>query len=1010
MKLRFERLPYQWEATAAVCGVFAGQPKQPPAPLADKGKDGLEEVRFGNAAIKLSEPTLLENLRAVQRKHRLPESPALWRGKGQAAVPNLDVEMETGTGKTYVYTQTIHELHKRYGWSKFIVMVPSIAIREGVKASMAATADHFAAAYGVRARVEVYDSKRLSTITDFVADAQPRILIINTQAFAATGKDARRIRVALDACGSRVPLGLLAAARPILILDEPQRMEGPKTEAALKEFNPLFILRASATHKTQHDLVYRLDAVDAYKQKLVKKISVVGMSLRNLRGVSGYLYLAGVEARDVGGPAARLGMERRTASGAVARKMVRVGYGDDLFERSGRMPQYREGFVVKAVEATEGGGRIAFQNGVALEAGDVVGDETEAALHEVQLRETIRAHLRTEQSNFAKGIKTLSLVFIDHVVSYRDYAREDTKGADARLFERLYEEEVCDLLGDTFLPTAYRAYLAAIPATATHAGYFSIDKKSGHAIDTTEKAGEKDVDACDLILRDKESLLSLANDPRAQVRFIFSHSALREGWDNPNVFTMCLLRPSGSVINRRQEIGRGLRLCVAQDGARWAGGDPHDVNRLTVVTSESCKGFVEGLQKEFGETLRRALITETTFRGLEVRAGAGPFGLDAGQAKGIFHWLNNCGYLTADGELNDTYRADRRENIPQGGFPRALEAVRDQIMATLDRMAQGERVKIENGRDTGERQAPNPANRDSAAFRELWRRLHRKVTYRLEIDAERLIAACRAALTHDVLRACVPRLAVTVAQAEQDNGAPIAFRDGATRTHDLTPTLGRGVAYDLVGELASPARTGLTRRTVIAILRWLHPAAFGLYAANPERFITEVSRLINREKVRQVVETIAYGPARDAYDLDIFSTNGPVVLQSERTDERKLTKCLYPFIATDSNTERTFAKALDGAEEVAVFVKLPKAFAIPTPMGNYNPDWAIAFKKDAVRHLYFVAETKGSMRPEGLREDERQRIDCAKRCFKQLEADGVRYDVVNNLESLRDLLQMANNW
>ncbi len=1017
MRYVFEWLPYQWAATTAACGVFEGQPRRSaarflaPGPAAAPGELPLPTVAFGNAPLELSEATLLENLRREQRAHGLPLSERLWAGPGRACAVNLDVEMETGTGKTYVYAQTAYELHRRYGWSKFIVMVPSVAIREGVKAALEATADHFCATYGHRAEVDVYDSKRVTTVSDFSADGKLRFLIMNTQAFAAR-KDTLKIKQQLDALQSQVPLKVLAAARPILILDEPQKMEGKQTESSLKAFCPLFILRYSATHRTRHDLVYRLDAVDAFNQKLVKRISVVGLRERGAMGSGAYLHLAGVEARPEGGPVARLELELRTAGGGVRRTFRTVRRGDDLYALSGGMAQYQAGYDVREVAATDEGGRVRFGNGLTLEAGDLVGHTAREAVRETLFRETIRAHLRTERRNFPKGVKTLSLFFLDHVAAYRDYARPDAKGVDAHLFERVYREEVAATLEDLYLPADYRAYLEAIDAEATHEGYFSIDKKSGRAVETSEAAGAKDVDAYDLILRDKASLLALPRPDdseerrrRANVRFLFSHSALREGWDNPNVFTLCLLRKTDDTIGRRQEVGRGLRLCVTQSGKRWQGADPHDLNRLTVITSEECKGFVAALQKEIADGLssRPPAVGESTFRGMEVRTGAGLFRLDAEQSKGLYWWLRNAAYVDDEGAFTKEWHADRTaSDLPP--LPRTLEPAREPVLEALDRLAAGRKVTIDNGRGLS-RIAPNRANLGRKEFRELWRRLHRKCAYRIAIDTERLIEACVAALNSTETGPRVPAPVVTVEEATLRGNVSAealrggtAFAQGAHRTEVIAARFGDAVAYDLVGELAAPERTGLTRRTVAAILRQMEPSVKELYPRNPEPFINEVAAIINREKVRQVVEHIAYEPLRETYGLDLFTEGGPVMLQSEQTEECRLAKHLYPFVATDSKVEQRFACDLDRADEVAVFVKLPAAFAIP---------------EGAVQHLYFVAETKGSDLPEDLREREHQKIECAKAYFRtlrtQLPQNAIHYDVVTGADRLfANLLRLSN--
>jgi len=591
VRLRFKVQRFQTEAVDAAADCFAGQPC-----LADPGGSGEQR----NAEIVLSPAQLLANIRAVQARGGLPLSSALARSPAAATAhtPNLDIEMETGTGKTYVYIKTIMELNKRYGWSKFIVVVPSVAIREGAVKSFEITAEHFQQAYGSAPRPFSYSSSRLPAVQRFAADSGVQVMIINIQAFNAPGSDSRRIYEALDDFQSRRPIDVISATRPIVIIDEPQKISTDKSLRALSRLRPLMLLRYSATHRTEHDKVYRLDALTAYRQRLVKQISVRGITVRGLAGTAAYLYLDAIETRTGAPPRARVEVEVRTASG-VRRQLRRLGLGASLHQVSGGIEAYRD-LVITQIDAARG--EIELSSGDTITTGQVSADVTEGARRRIQIREVIRAHLEKERYRFPLGIKVLSLLFIDEVAKYRDYGRDDARGEYAAIFVEEYAEQVSVLLSQ--LPAAeagYRRYLAAIPAEATHRGYFSIDKKTGRAIDgavrrTGDERGQSaDADAYDLILRDKERLLSL----NEQARFIFSHSALREGWDNPNVFVLGMLKRSDSSVSRRQEIGRGLRLAVDQGGQRTD--DPltvHEVNELTVVTDESYTAFVAGLQRE----------------------------------------------------------------------------------------------------------------------------------------------------------------------------------------------------------------------------------------------------------------------------------------------------------------------------------------------------------------------------------------------------------------------------
>jgi type III restriction enzyme len=600
VKLRFKIQRYQTEAVDAAADCFAGQPRFQPRPRGEAGGEA------GNAEIALSPAQLLANIQAVQRERGLPVSAALAQSPAASTpdTPNLDIEMETGTGKTYVYIKTIMELNKRYGWSRFIVVVPSIAIREGVRKSFEVTAEHFRQAYGRPPRAFSYSSSRLHELGRFAGDPGPQVMIINIQAFNAAGQDGRRIYEVLDDLQSRRPIDVISACRPAVIIDEPQRIGAARSLVALARLSPLMVLRYSATHRVEHNTVYRLDALDAYNQRLVKKIAVRGITVQGLAGSSAYLYLDAIVTAAGAGPRARAELEVRTGSG-IKRQFRLLGAGASLYEASGGLAAY-QGLHITGIDAARD--VIELSSGDVVATGQVTTDVTEAARRRIQIREVIRAHLDKERQLFPLGIKVLSLFFIDEVARYRDYSRADTRGEYARVFAAEYPGQAAALLsqleGDE-TAAEYRGYLAAIPVESTHRGYFSVDRKTGRDIDgAVKRSGEEqgqsaDADAYHLILRDKERLLSLSEP----VRFIFSHSALREGWDNPNVFVMGMLKKSDSTVSRRQEIGRGLRLSVNADGDR--ADDPltvHEVNELTVVTDESYTAFVHGLQRELGET------------------------------------------------------------------------------------------------------------------------------------------------------------------------------------------------------------------------------------------------------------------------------------------------------------------------------------------------------------------------------------------------------------------------
>jgi type III restriction enzyme len=753
MKLQFKVQQYQTEAVDAVVDVFAGQPFADGVKYRiDPGKETastlLDDAGLRNTAISISAPQLLGNVHAVQKERGLPLAKTLLISP--AAPINLDIEMETGTGKTYVYIKTIMELYKRYGWSKYIVVVPSIAIREGVKKSFDITADHFQQLYGTKPRTFVYNSSRLHELERFSSDAGVQVMIINTQAFNATGKDARRIYEVLDDFQSRKPIDVIAANRPILIIDEPQKIEGDGKKAskslnALGMFNALFALRYSATHKIDRTKVHRLDALDAYNQKLVKKIAVRGIAVKGLAGSTAYLYIDGLEVgKGADFPKARVELEVQTATG-IKRQVKRLSQGMNLHDLSNGIEAYK-GLFIRDIDANQD--IIELSNGDVMTAGQITHDVTDDAKRRIQIREVIRAHLDKERELYAQGIKVLSLFFIDEVAKYRDYSRDDTLGEYARVFEEEYEALVADHLGQLDLDEGserYRAHLESISVSKTHQGYFSIDKKSGHSIDgsvkkTGDTAGQSDdVAAYDLILKNKERLLSF-EEP---VRFIWSHSALREGWDSPNVFVMGMLKKSDNTTTRRQEIGRGLRLSVDQHGERMDNHvTVHDINELTVVTDESYTEFVTALQKEIAASLsaRPRKATPQFFAGkvVENPTTAEKVAITDDQAKQLQFWLTTNGFIDYEQHVTDKwlYRAD----IEIPSMPAGLDVYHYQVAELIDSLHLDIPAPTDGRKP---KKIPlNEANFHKREFQELWGRINLKAVYQVEFDSTELIGKC----------------------------------------------------------------------------------------------------------------------------------------------------------------------------------------------------------------------------------------------------------------------------
>ncbi len=1028
MKLKFKTQAYQTAAVQAVVDCFKGQVPQhggiryrldpgtrKAAPANPQGALALEaapeaateqEAAFRNADISLSELALLDNIHAVQRAQNLPLSGALVKTK--VAKVNLDIEMETGTGKTYCYIKTIFELNKLYGWSKFIVVVPSIAIREGAAKSLDITAEHFLETYQKKARFFIYNSKQLHHLESFSSDAGINVMVINVQAFNATGKDNRRIYEELDDFQSRRPIDVISANRPILILDEPQKMEGGKTLDSLVNFKPLAVLRYSATHKTTHNKIHRLDALDAYNQKLVKKIAVRGIAVKGLAGTAGYLYLQSIEISSQKPPEARVEFEQKLKGGNIKRVVRKLGKGDNLFDLSNELDQYRDGFVVSDINANTD--TLSFTNGVELTVGDATGDVTEAALRRIQIREAIKAHFDKEQALFQQGVKVLTLFFIDEVAKYRDYAQADEKGEYARIFEEEYTQYLNEILD--LDETAYVKYLKGIAADKTHSGYFSIDKKTKRDVDPSiTKTGENkglsdDVDAYDLILKDKERLLSLAEP----VRFIFSHSALREGWDNPNVFVICALKHSDSTISRRQEVGRGLRLSVNQHGDRMD--HPaivHDVNVLTVVASESYKDFVAALQKDISDSLsaRPKMANEEYFIGKILKTATGDVSITPQLAKQIYRYLVKNDYTDDEDRIAAAYHEARKAET-LADLPPELAPHAEQVFRLIDSVFSASQLP-DIGDDRRPKKNPLNANFDKQEFKALWKRINRKAAYSVDFDADELVQ--KAVKELDAALRVIP-LQYTIQHGEQASAVTYdgikggsAFELKATETETNRNSIHSAVKYDLIGKLAEG--TQLTRRTVAEILKGINVAVFAQFKTNPESFIAEATRLINEQKATVIIEHLAYDPVEDKFDLDIFTAGQTKQDFSKAGD--KLQRHIYDYVLTDSNIERNFVKELDTSSEVVVYAKLPRGFLIPTPVGDYNPDWAISFKEGTVKHIYFVAETKGSMSSMNLREIEKTKIKCARKFFDEMNhrfaPENVKYDVVDSFGKLMEVVK-----
>lgn len=1047
MKFSFKIQQYQTDAVNAVVDVFKGQvrPAQDTSYFFDPGRlvpvktknaknsngynlfqQELDEqeakqdiiLGYANAPIKLDKVQLLENIKLIQGNNNITPSKELIEGQGKCS---LDIEMETGTGKTYVYIKTMFELNKQYGWNKFIIIVPSVAIREGVKKSLETMEEHFMSQYGKKARYFIYDSKNLTKIDDFAKSNEINVMIINNQAFAKSlneeknkegrggDKGALIIYSERDEFGSRKPIDVIAKTNPILIIDEPQKLAGNVTQKAMKRFNPLFSVNYSATHKQEHNEVYRLDAIDAYNHKLVKKIEVKGIEVVNLKGIDSYLYCDSFVKSKNKPPMVKLEFEQQLKSGTVKRVL-----GDNLYELSNGMLQY-EGYKISDIDASDTG-CVRFTNGEELHGGEVANNSQEMSdLRRVQIRETIKSHFEKEEQLFAQGIKTLSLFFIDEVAKYRQYDEDGTQklGEYGKIFEEEYQKIFRDRMQELY-QTPYGEYLRNMAAdvSAVHTGYFSIDKK-GHSVDSKCERGKdtsNDESAYDLIMRNKEALLSF-NNP---VRFIFSHSALREGWDNPNVFQICTLKQSNSNVNKRQEVGRGMRICVNQQGERMdesvCGANVHVVNKLTVIASESYAGFVDSLQDEIKKALyeRPEKVSIEYFFGRVVKVGDETYKIEGEQARQIVKYLDRHDYLDDDDRITEKYKQDAANGTLEPVQDK-LKDIEPAVHVLIKSLYDKDSLKdmITNGNQTTVENKLNNKNFEKQEFQELWKRINRKCAYTVKIDSNVLIDKAVAAIDAKLQ---VTQTLYTLSVGYQKNNMQAheleqktSFVSPSHTTNVLKNAHDSSLKYDLLHELTQ--RTSLTRRTVAAILSRINMMKYRKFRDNPEEFISKVARLINEQKAGLIIEGVTYNTTNEVFDKEIFTA------ECHRVALSKVFPALHAvtdYVVTDGtaeqSVERKFVENLDKADEVAVYAKLPRGFYIPTPVGKYSPDWAIAFKEGKIKYVYFIAETKGTNESTELKSMEQAKIKCAEKLFEKLSNGEVHYGQVKDYKSLMDIV------
>lgn len=1005
MKLHFEpNLDYQMQAIEAVCDLFRGQEvcrteftvtMRAPMPVGTDLFPGTqpEQMTLGMAEsdlgvgnrLTLLDDELHKNLADIQLRGGLPPSSALASG-------DFTVEMETGTGKTYVYLRSIFELNKRYGFSKFVIVVPSVAIKEGVYKTLQITEDHFKGLYaGVPFDYFLYDSSKLGQVRNFATSSNIQIMVVTVGAI--NKKDVNNLYKDSEKTGGEKPIDLIKATQPIIIVDEPQSVDGGlegRGKEALDAMNPLCTLRYFATHVNKHHMVYRLDAVDAYERKLVKQIEVASATVEDAHNKP-FVRLVSV-ANKRGTISARVELDVATTRGGVRRQELVVSDGDDLEQLSER-PIYAD-FRVGEINTAKGDEfmELRYPGGeVFLKPGQAHGDVDALAVQREMIRRTIREHLDKEKRLRPLGIKVLSLFFIDSVGRYRRYDADGNpvKGDYARIFEEEYRRAAK-------LP-AYQSLFAEIDldsaAEAVHNGYFSIDKKGGWT-DTAENNAsnrENAERAYNLIMKEKEKLLSIATP----LKFIFSHSALKEGWDNPNVFQICSLRDIQTERERRQTIGRGLRLCVNQHGERVRG---LDVNILTVVATESYEQFAENLQKEIeADTgIRFGIVEYHQFSSIAVATPDGQtISLGVEKSKGLWEYLKAAGYLDAKGKVQDSLK----EVLKEGSLvlPAEFDAHKGKIVEILRKVSGGldiknaderKRVQLRKGKD-------GKAIYLSDEFKALWDRIKHKTSYRVQFDNGKLIDDCISALQKapavSRVRLQWRKAGIAIGKA----GVQATEKAGAATVTLDEPDI---ALPDLLTDLQD--RTHLTRRTITNIL--VGSGRLDDFKRNPQQFIELAAEIINRCKQMALVDGIKYQKLGDqnVYAQELFEKEELTgYLKNMLMDTQK---SIYEHVVYDSMTERDFADALEKNEAIKLYAKLPGWFKVPTPLGSYNPDWAVLVEEDCAQRLYFVVETKSSLFAGDLRDKENAKIECGKAHFHALACDEnpARYVVAHSVDDL----------
>ena len=993
MKIHFEDgLPHQTAAITAVCDLFRGQEIAHSEftvtlPTDQYKLEGVvqSDLGIGNRIDNTADDYLLANLREIQLRNGIPQD-AVLRSR------DFDVEMETGTGKTYVYIRSIYELNRRYGFTKFVIVVPSVAIKEGVHATLRDTEDHFFQRFNVRAKFFVYDSARMNEVIDFARDATIKIMIVTVGSI--NKRDVNNLykpSETAEQAGGASPIDFIRQTNPILIVDEPQSVDGGVNgsgKEALARMNPLCTLRYSATHVMRHHMVYRLDAVDAYDQRLVKQIEVASLEVENSNNLP-YVRLLKVEVKAGKLPRAQVELDCQRITG-VQRESKWIYAEEDLEQTTGRAI-YRDHSIG---EITGGKGtpqtielRIPADIRILTQEDSIYGDIDAASLARHMIRRTIKEHLDKEKRLRPQGIKVLSLFFISKVEDYRSY---DTEGSLLPgPYASIFEQEYATLARRPEYNTLFKEVDIATSAAEVHNGYFSIDRKlhtpfEEKTFKATASQESRDNDTYNLIMREKGRLLSLDTP----LKFIFSHSALREGWDNPNVFQICAFREMNRERERRQTVGRGLRLCVNQQGDRIRG---FDVNTLTVIANESYKSFAEHLQHdiEADTDIRFGVVSQLQFAVIPTNAeGETPKALGEEDSRKIWQALRDKGLVDARGKVTEALRRALDEGTL--ALPAEFEKHRAPIQEILTKLAAG--LVIKNADEKRPTIRLREAVLQGEEFRQLWERIRGKTTYRVNFDPELLVQNCVAALHGLVIPPPVVR--TRIAKLETARAGMLI---GAERT-DAPAALhsGNTPLPDVISELQD--KTQLLRRTIVRILT--EGRCLDDFRRNPNEFIRVSCEAINRAKRRTLVDGVQYHRITDSiYAQELFRNEE---LTGYLSNLVPATRSIYEDTVCDSETERAFARELESNDAVKLYVKLPGWFTIPTPLGSYNPDWAVLISRDGEERLYFVIETKSSLYDEDLRFKERTNMICGERHFLEIAPDNnpAHFTPASNLDDV----------